>query len=481
MNFNFGSTASNTNTGFAFGATNSNAGLGSKPTGSTTPAVGFSFGNTTTPTQSTGFSLGGATNTSGQSGGFGFGSNPTGAATSTGTGFGFGTNTTTNTTAPTTGFGFGNNTLSFGSTTTTTANKSPFGGSTNTTTTPSGGFGFANNSLSFGNNTTANKPTGLNLFGSPNTTNTAAANPSQGFGAFNFGSKLATNNPPNAPNSAFNNTGFGAAPVQLANQANVGHQSAVAEAIEKLLRAYAPLKDAEGNYQSKGDGRKNDECHFKTVILTQKPSHHRVGSTNISTSSASDHHLLYGALLEEAEKDNIDPSNYIPTEEIGVEALKSRFENQMKEMNNMGDYVIKIKELMKTIYEANQQLQHRILLLKMKQTPLNQKLLLILRKIEVLRCHGNPLQPTEKLFQQRVIQTMQDIEVPTKKLEDISVHLALQVQPRDLYQEDIKEEDLTILINALKRQHEGLEYLMEMLRKDTRDLNIMKSELSHWN
>jgi hypothetical protein len=55
------------------------------------------------------------------------------------------------------------------------------------------------------------------------------------------------------------------------------------------------------------------------------------------------------------------------------------------------------------------------------------------------------------------------------------------VQPRDLYQEDIKEEDLTILINALKRQHEGLEYLMEMLRKDTRDLNIMKSELSHWN
>jgi hypothetical protein len=46
-----------------------------------------------------------------------------------------------------------------------------------------------------------------------------------------------------------------------------------------------------------------------------------------------------------------------------------------------------------------------------------------------------------------------------------------------MYQEEVKEEDLAVLINALKKQHEGLEHLMEIVRKDFRDVSIMKNDL----
>ncbi len=70
------------------------------------------------------------------------------------------------------------------------------------------------------------------------------------------------------------------------------------------------------------------------------------------------------------------------------------------------------------------------------------------------------------------------MEPPFKKLQDISINLALQNQPKDLYEDKIDEEDLMNLIGALKKQSEGLEYLAEVLRKDTRDIGIMKSELN---
>jgi hypothetical protein len=514
MSFTFG-TASNTaapsfggSSGFKFGATTT-----SNPAPAFgAPSTGFSFGNTanTANQQSTGLSFGSTTatnplgGTTTQGTGFSFGGAGQPAAQTSGFSFGTPSSTTTNP-AASSGFSFGANTT-----------KSPlaggFGtsggfGTTTAQNTATSGFSFGspatgNNSLSFGNNANMlNKPAGTNLFGSPLTSAPAfgAANSNtSAFPSFGFGNTAAK------PLTNTVTTGFGAAPLQATNNSlSTRPQGPVYDAIEKLERAYAPLKDINGNYIAKSTDannnniscKKNEECHFKTIILSQKQS---INSSNSVLQQQQqqqqqlafrpeNHHLIYGALLEEVEKDNIDPSNYIPVEEFGIDSLKQRFENQTKEINNMNDYILKLRELMKSIDETNRSIQQRISLLKMKQLPLNQKLLFILRKIEILRCHGNPLQITEKHFQNHLVEVIKEMESPRQKLEDISVnlvswqarwkiiflllkffvsflHQTLQTHPKDLYQEEIKEDDLMILINALKKQHEGLEYLMETLR-----------------
>jgi hypothetical protein len=46
-----------------------------------------------------------------------------------------------------------------------------------------------------------------------------------------------------------------------------------------------------------------------------------------------------------------------------------------------------------------------------------------------------------------------------------------------MYSEDINEEDLANLVAALKKQNEGIENLSEMLRKDVRDITIVKNSI----
>lgn len=54
---------------------------------------------------------------------------------------------------------------------------------------------------------------------------------------------------------------------------------------------------------------------------------------------------------------------------------------------------------------------------------------------------------------------------------------ALHEQPQDMSTETINEEDLSSLIQAIKRQSEGLEGLTEMLRKDIRDIGIIRAHV----
>ena len=319
------------------------------------------------------------------SAGFNFGSPATASTSSTPNLFGFSTSSSTNT-AP---FGF-------------TAAPS----NTSTTTT-------------FGNATDANK--GIALFGSSNN-----QPPTGSIGNLNFGAKLSGNPPSNTTTfpltttNAFQATGFGA-PTNLApNNISAKRQGPVSESIEKVLRAYASVKDNQGNYEFKGEGRINDECQFKTVVLTQKTA---VPSRSREFMALPDQTLLLDSLMEEAEKVNFDPSNFVPFEEIGVAALQARYDDQVKEIDKITDHIKKIKDLIHTSYESNRALSHRIALLKMKQTPLNQKLLSILRKIEILRCHGNPLQMAERNYRNKIIQVLDETQVPRHKLEEISVNL----------------------------------------------------------
>jgi len=404
-------------------------GFGAKPAtagfGSTAPAFG---------------SFGGGTGTT--SGALNFGSKPAGTT--------FGTT--------------GTSTSTFGSSGATTTG---FGGSTFGQLTGGGSTGFGQ---------TQQKP--ATAFGSTGTTAGSMFGNTGG-----FGSQPAFGQPGATSNFAWGGTGGGGATTfgqpsafgsgstfttqpPFQQQAQQIH-APILDAIEKLKRAYAPARNPQnGQFTNTPEGVRNEECSFKYVALNKKDV------TRMVTDA-----LLYGNLLEQAEKDNADPDNFVPVEEMGIESLKRRYDRQVSEMKKIDGQVNKIFEVIKDVHGANQQTMSKVAILKTRQLQLNRKVLELMRKIEVIRCHGVPIQETEKQHHKRLIDLAQRMENPLRVVQDMSLSLALHEQPQDMSTETINEEDLSSLIQAIKRQSEGLEGLTEMLRKDTRDIGIIRAHV----
>ncbi len=63
----------------------------------------------------------------------------------------------------------------------------------------------------------------------------------------------------------------------------------------------------------------------------------------------------------------------------------------------------------------------KILQLKRRQLYLYHTLLSVLRKIEVLRCRGNPLQQGELLYRQRMIRIGEQLIEPYQALQNIAL------------------------------------------------------------
>ena len=112
----------------------------------------------------------------------------------------------------------------------------------------------------------------------------------------------------------------------------------------------------------------------------------------------------------------------------------------------------------------------------MKEVNLYRTMLTIMRKIEVLRNRRQGLQPTELRYKERMEALLVRMQEPVRQLLALNSSVALQEQQqRDYYRDLENSDDIDFLCGALQQQREGLEYISEMLRKDIRDINIMKS------
>lgn len=102
-------------------------------------------------------------------------------------------------------------------------------------------------------------------------------------------------------------------------------------------------------------------------------------------------------------------------------------------------------------------------------------LLTIMRKIEVLRNRGQRLQPSELRYKERLETLFLRLKEPQLQLQSLSNSTALHENQRDSFGEIESGDDIDFLCSALQQQREGLEYVTDMLRKDIRDVNIMKA------
>lgn len=60
--------------------------------------------------------------------------------------------------------------------------------------------------------------------------------------------------------------------------------------------------------------------------------------------------------------------------------------------------VTELSEVIKMVLAKNRSMSARFVILKNKQIELNRQILAVMRKIEVLRCHGTPLKRTEQVY-----------------------------------------------------------------------------------
>lgn len=298
--------------------------------GTSTGNTGFSFGGTpaATPATSTGFSFG-APATSQPSTGFGFGGTSAPATSTTSTGFGFGgVNTSAPATSTTcTGFGFGGTSapatnttgtgFSFGAAPTTPAPSSGFGFGAAAAPSTSSGFGFGNNAAkpsAFGSTT----PSAFGATTTPSAFGSTTGTPSA-FGSTTTPSAFGSTVP-----SAFGSTapsGFGAAPTTFA-------ADSPAESLKAIKLAYSDPQQSRFKHM-----------FYNVVDPTQRQFYVRPGH-------------ISERLWKQAEADNPDPMNCVPTAVIGFKELYERIKTQQGHADKLNTFVEGLKATIATMEKA---------------------------------------------------------------------------------------------------------------------------------
>ena len=115
--------------------------------------------------------------------------------------------------------------------------------------------------------------------------------------------------------------------------------------------------------------------------------------------------------------------------EFGIDKLKARFETQKTTIETGNTQTTQLVQGLQSLQQNNEQMRLKIMRLKQKQVGLLHALLTVMRKIEVLRCRGNPLQRSEGMHKAQLIKLGEQLVEPYQALQ----HIALQAVSTILY------------------------------------------------
>lgn len=523
--FGTNSTNTNSNTGFGFGsntANTSNLGFASNNTnslfGASKPATGLLFGNNTTtnttntsgglfgskPAAPSGGLFGNTTaNTNSSSGGL-FGNNTNSSSNNTSGGL-FGAKPTTtssgglfgsSTTGNTSGGLFGGNTNTSG---TQQSGGGLFGGNTNTGgTQQSGGLfgGNANNSGTqqsgglFGNNQQSQSG---GLFGSNSNNN--QQQPQQQTQGSLFGNNNINNAQPSFNwNSAKPNTN-----TNTSNTNTIGNMNPNLNSQQNTnINTYAPaINDQLLKVKEQWDPS-SSKCVLKTHFYNKFNEQEVSQLMNQPRPNDETPEDWDKAMLAR-------PSPlYFPVKVSSFDDVASRVETQI-------DHVAKSRILLNNIYEKQQQLSSkhdldnttRILKAKARHTKLSRRLLRLATVLAIIKLKGYPLLPEEEEISKQFDILNAKISDPNSsigKLNDIFARVAIlkdraddlntqfdnsinmmnqtinqnqKVEPTSDAKDGNTDEIINKLSKVLLKQQIGLNYLNEILNKDTETINSL--------
>ena len=88
------------------------------------------------------------------------------------------------------------------------------------------------------------------------------------------------------------------------------------------------------------------------------------------------------------------------TRELGISSLRKRFENQNSECTKYRAHADELRGIMEAVEKSTRQTGLRVEALQSKQKQLYNKMLSVVRSVEVLRCQGVPIDSSERRYTQ---------------------------------------------------------------------------------
>ena len=156
------------------------------------------------------------------------------------------------------------------------------------------------------------------------------------------------------------------------------------ETITNLKKKYSSYLDGLGNpipQPVDNNCRPNTECKFSFV--SYKP---------VEALSQSKHHMIEDPVTNSM---NPDPENYFAVKEYGIHSLLTKYQTQQTNTQRDLNYVVELNNIIQNISKNSVQLSNNYDNLNNNNKNIKLNLLLILKKIELLRAHGKPLQHSE--------------------------------------------------------------------------------------
>mmetsp|Transcript_12646 Transcript_12646/g.20537 ORF Transcript_12646/g.20537 Transcript_12646/m.20537 type:complete len:202 (+) Transcript_12646:596-1201(+) len=181
----------------------------------------------------------------------------------------------------------------------------------------------------------------------------------------------------------------------------------------------------------------------------------------------------------EVDKRNPDPSNLESEKIIGTTNLKRRFDKQLVDSGQLKKELNKVRSALAVVERSARKDWDRVLELERDQARLYHKFLTVLRKVELLRCHGSPISLNEQRYREQIGKIMHAMQSPNLKIQELLiVQSQIDRSFQDVLEDDPPAREVEKLCSALDKQREGLQFLTDILSKDARDMDIIRQKIS---
>jgi len=182
-------------------------------------------------------------------------------------------------------------------------------------------------------------------------------------------------------------------------------------------------------------------------------------------------------MWQQAQERNPDSSCMVPVLASDFPALRNRMkaqeeqrENQLKALKSYQEYIQKLNQKHTISTTVIIEEFHR------KQLELMNRLVQLMIRLELHRSRGQSLTRDEEQFRMQLENVQKELNQPNQYkalLNEVNSLVRMQEDNPPISYPDLQEEDLKNFQQVLSTQAQGIQVLMESLKKNIEDVNIM--------
>lgn len=187
---------------------------------------------------------------------------------------------------------------------------------------------------------------------------------------------------------------------------------------------------------------------------------------------------------------NPDQRELCPVPLVGAPALHSRIVAQQEKADSLANHAKKLRETLQFLERAARSSRDAVRHSAAEQEALRRRLLEVMRKVEIVRCMGQPTQHAEEESRWRLGEVAARASAARASLADLEERGRLQARTWRMWgatresrlrsgagARPLTERDRAELFHVLNEQRLGMERLGHIVKKEVRDVGILKEEL----